>query len=927
MKSFFVKSIFFMLIFSLCFSCDRKEKNEPFLKVSEKVVSFSHALSQKNLKIETNQNWNFTVSVDSKRWLVAVKNGNDALNVKVLKNDAITEREASIVVKSGELTETIKVIQLGTGGSIVPSSESLDAGKYGEDIPLTITANVEYDITFPDWVTKKSEDAQEEVKEQGVKVYNYVLTIAENSENTTRRGTIKIVSRGTPPIQKEIQIIQKGEYANSSNVSAIEGDVKVRIQRGTATSHHNTQGIEKSFDGSMTTIYHSNWNNAPENYFPITIEYFFENPEDVDYMIYYPRTDGSNGHFKVVEIWVSTEEQMQYTKLKEVDFKGNGKATRVSFDVPIKKAKSFKLVVKSGHGDNKGFAAAAEIEFWRKNEKAFSTEAIFTDTSCSELKQEVTEEQIRAIENPFFRDIALFLKNKQYPTEFRIQEYRAWANPELVRRHNKMSYAYSNLDNPTGIAVEEGEELVVLVGPTYGKDISIKIQNLDVPNGDGFGNAAFHPLYEGTNKIVAGKKGLVYLLYQDEDYQNAPKIKVHFATGKVNGYFDKMKHNSADWTRLLNATTSKYFDVVGEKAHLCFEVASFKNYTKSKGKELIDIYDDMVDKTHIFAGTVGDRQMKNRAYFQVMYKGYMYCTSYRTSYNVTTMKEICNPDGLKERIWGPAHEIGHAHQVGPVFKWIGMTECTVNMNSMNVQTAWGVNPRLEKEKNVDNAGRYNNRYEKAYNVLIVPKTAFGLAGDVFCNLVPFWQLNLYFSKVKNDPEFAVKMYEKFRNTPLKENSNTKDGEYQVDFSRALSELTQTDLTSFFEKWGFYKPIDKSVEDYATRQLRVTQEYASKIKNEIKAMGYSEIKDKIEYISDGNWQYFKNKSAVVKGTATKNGQKITTSNYQNVVAYEVYENNQLIFVTNRNSFDIGKPFTSNMVVYAIAYDGTQTQVTF
>lgn len=913
MKNFLVGSVFFMLVFGLVFSCDRKEKNEPFLKVSEKVISFSQTSSQKILKVEANQNWDFNASADSKNWLVATKNGSSALSVKVLKNENISERETSILIKSGELSETIKVVQLGTGGTIVPVPASLEVGKYGEDVSLTITANVEYDITFPEWVTKKSEETQDEAKV-------YTLTIAKNPENNPRKGVIQIVSKGTPPVQKEVQIIQKGEYLNSSNVAAIEGDVKVSIQRGTTTSQpsRNDEGIEKSFDGNMSTIYHSNWTNSSENYFPITIEYFFENPENVDYMIYYPRTDGSNGHFKVVEIWVATENQPEYTKLKEVDFKGNGKATRVSFDNPVKKAKSFKLVVKSGHGDNKGFAAAAEIEFWRKNEQAFNPETIFTDSSCSEIREGVTEEQIRAVENPFFRDIALFLKDNQYPSEFRIQEYRAWANPELVRQHNRMSYAYSNLDNPTGIAVEEGEELVVLVGPTHGKDISIKIQNLDVPNGDGFGNASFHPLYQGTNKIVAGKKGLVYLLYQDENYENAPKIKVHFATGKVNGYFDKTKHNASDWTRLLNATTNKYFDVIGEKAHLCFEVASFKNYTKSKGKELIDIYDDMVDKTHIFAGTVDNRKMKNRAYFQVMYKGFMYCTSYRTSYNVSTMQTICNPDGLKESIWGPAHEIGHAHQVGPVFKWIGMTECTVNMNSMNVQTAWGVQKRLIKE----------DRYEKAYKNIMVPKQPFSIEpGDVITMLVPFWQLNLYFSKVKDNPQFAPKMYDKFRTTPLKESSNTKDGEYQVDFTKALSELTQTDLTSFFEKWGFYKPVNREIDDYAKRRLQVTEEYVNKIKNEIKALNGTQIKDKIEYITDENWQYFKNKAAVVKGTATKNGQKITTTGYQNVVAYEVYENSQLIFVTNKNSFDIGKAVTNSMVVYAIAYDGTQTQVTF
>lgn len=33
---------------------------------------------------------------------------------------------------------------------------------------------------------------------------------------------------------------------------------------------------------------------------------------------------------------------------------------------------------------------------------------------------------------------------------------------------------------------------------------------------------------------------------------------------------------------------------------------------------------------------------KNRMYFNVMYTSYMYSTSYRTSYNVSTMGDLCS---------------------------------------------------------------------------------------------------------------------------------------------------------------------------------------------------------------------------------------------------------------------------------------------
>ena len=71
-------------------------------------------------------------------------------------------------------------------------------------------------------------------------------------------------------------------------------------------SFQGGSNIDKSFDGDMSTIYHSNWNNAGDHYFPITLTYNFAAGSDMDYLIYYPRTSGPNGNFKEVEIRVKS---------------------------------------------------------------------------------------------------------------------------------------------------------------------------------------------------------------------------------------------------------------------------------------------------------------------------------------------------------------------------------------------------------------------------------------------------------------------------------------------------------------------------------------------------------------------------------------------------------------------------------------------
>ena len=44
-------------------------------------------------------------------------------------------------------------------------------------------------------------------------------------------------------------------------------------------------------------------NNSGSNYFPITLTYNLEEVSDVDYLVYYPRTDGANGKFKEVDVY------------------------------------------------------------------------------------------------------------------------------------------------------------------------------------------------------------------------------------------------------------------------------------------------------------------------------------------------------------------------------------------------------------------------------------------------------------------------------------------------------------------------------------------------------------------------------------------------------------------------------------------------
>lgn len=701
-------------------------------------------------------------------------------------------------------------------------------------------------------------------------------------------------------------------------------DIKLKVSSGLASSTQGKgnekggQGIEKSFDGDMGTLYHSSWNNSGNDYFPITLEYFFENQDRLDYIIYYPRQYSSNGIFKDVEIWTKSEGETNYTKQVDYSFENSNSPSVIFFDTPISNPIAVKFVVKKGYGDRQGFASCAEMEFYKTNSENFDYTTIFADVLCTQLKPEITEQKIKKIRDPFFKNLATYIKQGGYSTEFRVQEYKAWENPNERAKLNKNSQ-YSEIDGVTGIYVEKGEKLVTFVEDTHRQNIYLKFVNLDKPGGDGYSdNSNSKTLFKGMNVIEAPTAGLVYVMYNKNNPDGLAPIKIHFASGKVNGYFDSKKHQAADWERILNAATYKYFDVVGSKAHLLFETEDYKQQspTGKQGLALIDTYDELVTKEQEMMGLIKyDRVPKNRALFHVMYHSFMYSTSYRTAYNKTTNAELLNAEKVRSNVWGVAHELGHTHQVRPNVRWTGTTEVTVNIPSLYVQTDWGNTSRLIKD----------NRYEKAFSTYFVEKFGHFEDPDVFCMLVPFWQLKLYFENVLGKKDFYKDLYEEARNVQAPSGDNAT-AEQMLNFTVIASKIAKTDLTDFFEAYGYYKKGNYPINDYSKAQADINDTNVKTAQDKAKTFG-NKPEMVIRYICDNNWQYFKNKQTVQKGTASRNGLKITTQNWQNVVVFEVYDSqNNLIFVSNNASFTLKDgTATDNIKVFAIDYKGEKTPV--
>lgn len=902
------------------FSCspDKSQNLVPdFIELNVSSVDFKSPEANRDIKLETN-NSNIEISIPAQGavWCSAkvIKDTKSLLRISVGENGDREIRETTITLKAGTAKAEVVVKQLGQEAAILISPDIFSVNSEGGAIDFEITTNVEVEVQLPEWVQILPKTYSDEMVSTP-----YACKVSRNIEEQDRNGEI-LVKEKNGTTQAKAVITQKGfgEYAGA-DLSGLKDDVKLKVSTATASSFQSGSGIEKSFDGDKNSLYHSNWSNSGADYFPIELTYNFQDEESLDYLVYYPRASGSNGNFKEIEVWISTEEEPTFTKMIEKDCKGSGSATRIAFDKRIEKPKAVRFIVKSGSGDGQGFAACAEMEFYRANPDNYDASQLFSDKCCSVLKPGITAEMIEACPNAFYRNIAYYLFADKYPKEFRIAEFKAYEHPDKMAAVNKTS-PYSLLDNATGISVRAGEELVVFAENLYGRTVSLKVQNLDAPGADGYGGASY-PLAEGMNKLKMSAKGLVYVMYHCDDYETAAPVKLHFATGVVNGYYDSQKHTPEKGAELLMNAKDQYFDVLGKYAHLTFPTARFRNHTTSL-KNLIDLYDDLVFMEMDFMGLRKyGKVFKNRSYFHVIYTSYMYATSYRTAYNDNTLGDLCNEERLRTSPWGPAHEVGHCNQTRPQLKWVGTTECTNNIHSMYVQTQWGNVSRLQGE-DMSSDG-FTNRYEKAMTATFTTNGAHGAEGDVFCKLVPFWQLQLYVGEVLGKADFYKDVYEMARVNP----NPATNGACQLEFTVLCSDAAKLDLTDFFERWGFYAEINEMIDDYGVSNLTVTQEAAQQVIARIKAKGYPKPSADFEYITDRTVDVYRANAAVQKGSAVREGRTLTMSGWKNVAAYEVYKAGKLIFVSAESSFKIKEEPDNTFQVYAIAANGEKTLVTF
>jgi len=477
----------------------------------------------------------------------------------------------------------------------------------------------------------------------------------------------------------------------------------------------------------------------------------------------------------------------------------------------------------------------------------------FTDASCSRLRRGVRSRDLADFQSPLLRQVAADMLAGRYDKAHRVASYTAYPSPRELGRTLKLGDGFSRYENITGIYLEAGEH-VVLVGDTGGKALTLLVPDWmrqppagvrpeRDPAGWGLHKQEFG-LQPGVNVIQVRKSGNAYVSYFDDQAAQALPVTVHIPTGKVNGYFDSARHTNADWDRLLDQAVSPILDARGRHVQVAYPVEWFKVYARGRGVELIKNYDAMLHHHYTLMGLVKYGKVPpNRLLARVNFNYYMFRDGDGVAYlgNKDTMRMVADPSVVitGDPCWGFCHETGHVLQMQPQLTWGGMTEVSCNLFSMYTVTRMGNPSRLKAQKNYAAARR---------NIIAAnPRKSYLHDPDVFNRLVPFWQLQLYFSR-HGRPDFYADVMEALRRRP---DAGTGDDSIrnQFEFIKVCCDAAKLDLTDFFEQWGFFWVGQLSVNDYHHYHFTITQALVDETKAYIAQRHYKKPKEDLTRLED------------------------------------------------------------------------------
>ncbi|WP_185955179.1 M60 family metallopeptidase [Solitalea koreensis] len=791
------------------------------------------------------------------------------------------------------------------------------------------------------------------------------VRIVVNSSNLNPVGC------GEMEFLSAIQPSDATEYGCNPKYSAdLHMEEKKTIISATSSSFQPGFEISKSFDGNPSTYYNTQYSTNP---FPVTINYTLAPGTDkIDYLIYSPRPNGDMvGAVQETEIWYSSADNpSQFTKIMDFNFNAPAADLKVVFAQPLLNPAVIRMIVKTANAGRS--VAFSEMAFYKD---AINTPnpypTVFKDDLLSGLNATVTQADINGLPTGFYKSVAQCMLNKTYDTKFRIQSYGAFKNLTTLQNELKTG-SYSPFENPTGIYFAEKDTAIVFAEGLTTVPVQLKVRNYQT------GAIKSYPLKNGINILALSNGGNSYVSYYSDDYVTLPKVKVHIASGLVNGYYDIATTTAEEWREIAARPVSEMIDLKGKHVNLLYPISELVKYNPNDVKPLVALYDSLVNIEWEQMGLYKyNRLYGNRMFGEADTKSFSWFAGSLGAHFSGSTNATCDPAGILANPWGVAHEFGHVNQIRPGLRWAGTAEVTNNIYSAVVNYQMAPQSSYLETKTVSD-GYYNieesgsgsvagnsmpgGRYNAFLNNALLKKQVWlyqygpdcgngttwqttGTPADHFVKLIPLWQLVIYYQYVHPEKKDWFKdIAEKMR---TEDQSGFSDGQLILNFMKNTCDAVKEDLTEFFTKTGMLRAVDRDMTDYGSYHITITVEDSIALSNYIRSKNYPKPESPVlQYLSINSLNAYKNKLAV-QGTVPgegcaytfvsnelngyKNYVTVDHSVWKNVAVYETYAGPALKRLTM-----VGSGFADNSKtrvyyptgatsIYAVGWDGTRTLV--
>lgn len=931
--------------------------------------------------------------------------GAKGIMISVADNEEPDIRNAQAKVSAYGNSYTFKVVQTGYGPAILVSDLFVPAG--GGEAVVKVTANIPYTVGEPEldaedqeegedaWITKSTE-----TKALAETSYSYVILPNFTAGRRSATIGIKAENRAYASADKTCTITQ--DIVNdSSTEDVIGGAEKVTILSALAVHGEETnyysraeyaeqQGSNGSpdflFDGNPDTYYLS-----PRYPAQATADYYKEYGTEVPFRLVFELVDESKTDYMVIthpgaSEWRKLKKFNIYTKasadaeevLVNAEPFACSSSTQVEtffFDQTLVNPKYIILEVVEAY-EASNLVRIQEVEFYGTNRHDTQEWIlkVFTDLSCSELKEGVTKKDINAMAAvaPYIaKNVAMPLYQNTYPEaekEFRIHAYEAYSNPSTFAQAYNIRL-YSELDNPTGILAKDAESFIVCVGDIpAGHTVRFAV-NGDQESGEEFNYGA--PQFSQTlrsgvnvvNVVMNGsmKEGLVFIIHTDENLtaESAP-VNVHIlpGTGAVPGYYDTARHSDTRYKELLSRYNYKYFILKGEEYIMAAHTQQLRAQAPGSYSGGMKRIDQIVGWEKELMGLGARAEFNNHIMgVTTTHEGvHMDAADRRIRFQASAVGYYATQELVDGSPWGLGHEIGHVNQ--PAICWESTIESSNNLFSNFVTMNCGI-PESRGHSLVQLANSYGLAWYKLGN------TGQYQNEDAELHMRMNWQLWNYFHRCEVDTEFWPKVFEQARQHPTpgmyygRYGYRREDpGTCQLMFYEQVCDAAQMDLTEFFETWGFFIPVDATYGQYQSPiAYSVTEDMISEYKARVAAKGYPKA-PAIQYLEDrtrrtNRWDYsnqdpglnkdikmgyytlFKDKVAMATVPSySLDKRTVTVQNCAQAAAVEIRSAaGELLYFSNLDRFDVpertgaGVPIDLTTAKFqAVQWDGVRKEMT-